>query len=189
MNDTSMNHLEIPKEWGWCYLKAHFAQILHPMLEHELPQTNLTLLEMVAYHQGQDDLLLLCLDHPDRFLVVKLSWTRKKRNGGKHRPVVFDGPFSEFAAKEQKRYAIKRRMIEEPNHVPGICPVCFVTISDQVLSGGIWTGGVGSKASNGPLHSTTCKNCHSMLIAMPTREDSEAGVFVWGFEEWGDEAV
>jgi len=99
--------------------------------------------------------------------------------------VDFDGTFSEFAAREQRRHEIERRMIE-PSDAPGICPVCLAPVVDEGC-GGIWTGSTKSKASNGPLHHATCKSCRSELTACPTHEEGEAGVFFWAFDKRGPE--
>ena len=108
-------------------------------------------------------MLLRRQDQPDRFIVIHLT----RESDATHSPAVFNGTFSEFTTREQKRHEIMRRMIEQPNDIAGICPVCFTAVVDKG-GGGIWTGSTKSKASNGPLHSATCNSCHSLLIATPT---------------------
>ena len=179
------NHLEIPKTWGWYYPTEHLAQILRAQLAAQLPEGDSHSVELVSYHQDRDEALLRHREQPDRFTVVSL----KRQTALEQSPAVFGGSFSAFVAREQKRHEIERRIIEQPNRAPGICPVCFAVVTEQEPCGGIWTGAVGSKATSGPLHSATCERCHSMLIAMPTPEDAEAGVFLWSFSEWGNDAA
>ena len=159
-------------------------QVLRAQLRRALPERDFLSVELVSYHQDRDEVLLLRKDQPSRFTVIHLT----QQAATTQLPALFDGSFSDFAAREQKRHEIKRRMIETPNHVPGICPVCFAAVIDEGCCG-IWTGSTKSRASNGPLHHTTCKKCRSLLIAMPTNEDADAGVFQWEFSKWGDDDV
>jgi hypothetical protein len=52
-------------------------------------------------------------------------------------------------------------------------------IRDARPAGGIWSGGPRAKASNGPLYEAVCTACDEKLIATPTDEEAEAGVFCW----------
>jgi hypothetical protein len=178
-------NLEIPQSWGWYPPRRH-AGFLQAQLRGVLPESDLAAVEMVAYHQDRDCVLLRRRDDPARVMIVHANPARKKY--ATRWPVVFDGTFSEFTAREQKRHEIETRMIQEPNKVPGICPICFAAVADEGC-GGIWTGSTKSKARNGPLHSATCKNCHALLISTPTYDESEAGVFIWEFSEWEDDAA
>ena len=173
-------NLEIPQSWGW-YRPQRIADILQTQLRRVLPERELAALEMVAYHQDRDCVLLRRRDDPASVMIVLANPHATRR------PVVFDGTFSEFTAREQKRHEIETRMIEQPNRVPGICPICFAAVSDEGC-GGIWHGSMKSKARNGPLHSATCKNCHALFISTPTHEESKAGVFLWEFSKWEDDA-
>ena len=188
MNDTPTSHLEILKVWGWYCPKERLAPVLHAQLRQALPEDDLLSIEMVAYHQDRDHVLLRRRGEPTRVMVVHLSSNPVWKRIFKRWPVVFDGTFSEFAAREQERHEIEQRMIEQPNDIAGICPVCFAAVADEGCCG-IWTGSLKSKAHNGPLHSATCKSCRSLLIAGPTHEDAKAGVFLWEFSEWGDDAA
>ena len=176
MKNTATSHSEIPKAWGWYCPNERLAQTLHVQLRRTLPASDLLSLEMVAYHQDRDYVLLRHQAQPDRFTVVHLT----RKSDDTPSPSIFDGTFSEFAAREQKRYEIERRMIEQPNTIPGICPVCFAAVTDKGC-GGIWTGSMKSKASNGPLHHAACENCGALLTASPTHEQAQAGVFLWKF--------
>jgi hypothetical protein len=60
-----------------------------------------------------------------------------------------------------------------------ICPECSASVKDAKIVGGIWTGGRTSKASNGPMFEAWCAQCGRHLLAMPTREDAEAGLYLW----------
>ena len=188
MNDTPTDHLEIPKAWGWYCPKERLAQVLHAQLQQALPEEDLLSVEMVAYNQDRNQVLLRRRDKPARVMVVHLSLNPVRKRNAKRWPAIFDGTFSEFAAREQKRHEIEQRMIEQPNDIAGICPVCFAAVVAESC-GGIWTGSTRSKAANGPLHSATCKSCRSLLIASPTYQESKAGVFLWEFDEWGDDAA
>src|SRR5258706_11895187 len=115
------NHLEIPKAWGWYCPNEHLAQILRAQLRRSLPERDFLSLELLSYHQDRDDVLLRHQDQPDRFTVIHLT----QQTATMQSPAVFDGSFSDFVAREHKRHEIERRLIETPNHIPGICPVCF----------------------------------------------------------------
>jgi hypothetical protein len=92
----------------------------------------------------------------------------------------FRGHFLRVRVREQKRDEIMRRMIENPNNVPGVCPICSLPVADARGSG-IWTGSKDSKRISGLLYSATCNHCHALLNATPTDEDAESGVFYWDF--------
>ena len=62
---------------------------------------------------------------------------------------------------------------------PGQCPLCSAEIGNTKPAGGIWTGSTKSKASNGPVYGGHCTKCDEKLIAMPTSEEAEAGIFTW----------
>jgi hypothetical protein len=178
MNQAPTSYLEIPLAWGWYRPTEHLARILRSRLEHFLPESELLAAELVLYHQNRDDVLLRRKELSDRVAVVHLASNERGQR------IDFDGTFSEFAAREQRRYEIERRMIESPVHESGICPVCFAAVVDGGC-GGTWTGSTMSKASNGPLHHATCGSCRSELTASPTYEESAAGVFNWEFLRWG----
>jgi len=184
MKDTPTSHLEIPEAWGWNYPSERVAQILFAQLQRTLSESELRSREIVAYHQDRDDVLLRRQDEPDTFIIIHL---RQKLQAA-HSRAVFEGTFSEFAAREQQRHEIERRMIESPNAIPGICPVCFAAVTDEGC-GGIWSGSIRAKAASGPLHHAACKSCHSSLTACPTHEQSEAGIFIWEFDAWGDDGA
>jgi len=178
MSQVPTSYLEIPQSWGWYRPTEHLARVLRSQLERVLPESELHVDELLLYHQDRDDVLLRRKDQPERFAVVHLASNERGER------VDFDGAFPEFAALEQRRHQIERRMIEQPNDSPGICPVCFAAVMDEGCCG-IWTGSTKSKASNGPLHHATCKSCHSELTASPTDEEAGTGVFFWEFYRWG----
>jgi hypothetical protein len=178
MSQVPTSHLEIPQSWGWYSPKQHLVPILRSQLVRVLPQSELLVAELILFHEGRDDVLLRRQEPSDSFAVVHLASNERGQR------VDFDGTFSEFASREQRRYEIERRMIEQPSNAPGICPVCFSLVVDEGCVG-IWSGSTKSKASNGPLHHATCKSCRSELTACPTREEAGAGVFIWEFYKWG----
>ncbi len=63
------------------------------------------------------------------------------------------------------------------------CPVCAACISVHKPVGGIWTGGVRCRATNGPMYGATCQACETKLLACPTYEEAEAGKFFWEHDE------
>ena len=177
MKTTATSHSEIPEAWGWYCPNERWAQTLHVQLRRVLSEIDLLSWEIVACDQQRAYVLLRHEAKPDRFKVIHLT----RKSDVTRSPAVFDGTFSEFAAREQKRYEIERRMIDEkPNIIPGICPVCFAAVIDEGC-GGIWTGSMKSKAANGPLHHATCGSCRALLTASPTHEEAKAGVFLWEF--------
>jgi hypothetical protein len=182
MKKIAIGHAEIPEAWGWYCPNERLAETLHAQLRCSVPESDLLSVEMVAYHQDQDDVLLRHHDQPDRFTVIHLT----RKPDATHSPVVFHGTFPEFAAREEKRHEIERRMVERPNDISGIYPVCFASVTDDGC-GGIWTGSAKSKAPSGPLHHATCKSCRALLTASPTHQEAEAGVFLWEFWRWGSE--
>jgi len=101
--------------------------------------------------------LLRRQDEPDTFIIIHL---RQKLQAA-HSRAVFEGTFSEFAAREQQRHEIERRMIESPNAIPGICPVCFAAVTDEGC-GGIWSGSIRAKAASGPL-----EGVETIIVAVP----------------------
>ena len=172
------NHFELPQKWGWYRPRNRLAETLRAQLLCAVPESDLLSVEIVAYHQDRNDVLLRHKNQPDRFTVIHLTG----KPDATHSP-GFGGTFSQFSAREQKRHEVERRMIESPNNIPGVCPVCFSAVIDEGC-GGIWTGSVKSKESNGPLHHGTCKTCRALLTASPTHEKAKEGVFLWRFWRW-----
>ena len=188
MTDTPNNVLDLLKAWGWYHPREQLTQVLQTQLQRVLPESALLSLKVIAYHQDRDHVLLRRRDEPARVVIVQLGSNSLRKENSNRRPLIFDGTFSEFAIREQKRHEIEQRMIKEQNKVSGFCPVCFTAIEDG-LCGGIWTGSTNSKAANGPLYSATCKSCHSLLVATPTHEECEKGIFIWEFEKWGENSA
>jgi len=111
MISTPTSHLELPKAWGWHYPEdAAVAQSLHAELQREMPPGHLLFgrpVEAVAFRLDQDDVLYRHLDHPDRFTVIHLTWSRSREIDATYPTVCFDGAFAEFVAGEQREYELE----------------------------------------------------------------------------------
>jgi hypothetical protein len=92
------------EQWGWRYPDSAAAQGLHAELQRELPPGHLLFeraVEVVAYREDQDDVLLRHVNEPDRFTVIHLTWGRMREIDAEHPSVCFDGTFEEFFAAEE----------------------------------------------------------------------------------------
>lgn len=167
---------EVPEAWDWRRPKEHLARTFRRDLERLLPGSEWLSGDLLLFHHERTRVLIRHKESPNRFAVIILG----NRPSDK---LDFEGTYEEFAAREQRRYEIERRMRSASNRVPGICPVCSAPVVNGGC-GGIWTGGIKAKASNGPLHHSTCKDCGVELISTPTNEEADAGFFVWEFDQW-----
>ena len=63
-------------------------------------------IELVAYREGTDDILMKHLNEPDRFTVVHLSWLMRQELPN-HPRVEFSGTHAEFLEWEYANWGLK----------------------------------------------------------------------------------
>lgn len=173
---------------GWYLPGEKLTGILYAELRRKLPEADVSSLVVTAFNQDRNHLLFRRRDVPTRVVLIDLNCQRGGKSKVHGPPVIFEGTFADFVAREAKRFELERRMDEKPIDVPGICPLCFAHVIDQGCCG-IWTGSIRSKASNGPLHQTSCESCLLEVAATPTKEEAARGVFHWRFLEWHEEGA
>jgi len=64
-----------------------------------MPPSDFTSMEMIAYHQNRNHVLHRRRDEADRFIIIHL----KRKPAEERLLLVFEGTFSEFGSREQKR--------------------------------------------------------------------------------------
>ena len=184
MNHISSDQWQRLNAWGWHCPKDYLIETFNISIQRVLPECNLLEVEMVAYNQDRNQLLLRFRGQPDKVIAVYLNKDRLQTKDSIRSAVVFEGLFDEFAEREQQRHEIQLRLSEQPKVPAGICPVCFAIVADGDCSG-IWSGR--GKPKNGPVHIATCKECRTQLVALPTTEQSRAGILHWDFLAWDDD--
>jgi hypothetical protein len=108
MSSEPTDYLELPE--GWYSADPDAAKNLVAELQREMPPGHLLFghaVEAIAFRQDQDDVLFRHLHDPNRFIIIHLTWSRKREIDSKHPSVCFDGTFKGFIAKEQKVHELE----------------------------------------------------------------------------------
>jgi hypothetical protein len=58
------------------------------------------------------------------------------------------------------------------------CPICSAAVTPR-FGAGMWRGRSSDGSITGPAYDAICEKCGTKLFSLPTREDAEAGRFVW----------
>ena len=96
----------LPRGWFWSTqndqknLAAEYAVELPPI--HPLAGKKV---EVVAHRTRNDDILVRCLEMPDQFAVVHLTWLGREERDN-HPNVEYIGSFSGFVSWELETYGV-----------------------------------------------------------------------------------
>ncbi|MBB3210756.1 hypothetical protein FHS27_006604 [Rhodopirellula rubra] len=102
--NPSLHNLPAELPDGWFVTPSDRAALLATELARELPSGHLLdglALDVVAHRDGTDDILCRQRNHPNRFIVVHLTWLGRTEVNAAHPAVEVSGTFDEFLAYER----------------------------------------------------------------------------------------